>query len=99
MILLTIPIFLPIILGLDYWGLSYEDKAIWFGMVSLVVMEVGLITPPVGMNVYIINGIASEIPMATIFRGVLPFLGWDITRIFLLVFFPSISLVALKMFG
>jgi tripartite ATP-independent transporter DctM subunit len=99
MILLTIPIFLPIILGLDYWGLSYEDKAIWFGMVSLVVMEVGLITPPVGMNVYIINGIAREIPMATIFRGVLPFLSWDIMRIFLLVFFPGISLVALRLFG
>ncbi|WP_341648405.1 TRAP transporter large permease [Thauera humireducens] len=51
MILLTVPIFLPIILGLDYWGLGMEEKAIWFGMVALVVMEVGLITPPVGMNV------------------------------------------------
>jgi tripartite ATP-independent transporter DctM subunit len=95
MILLTVPIFLPIILGLDYWGLGMEEKAIWFGMVALVVMEVGLITPPVGMNVYIINGVAKDVPMATIFRGVLPFLASDIIRIFLLVFFPSISLVAL----
>lgn len=95
MILLTVPIFLPIILGMDYWGLNIEEKAIWFGMVALVVMEVGLITPPVGMNVYIINGVAKDIPMATIFRGVLPFLASDILRIFLLVFFPSISLVAL----
>lgn len=95
MILLTVPIFLPIILGMDYWGLGMEEKAIWFGMVALVVMEVGLITPPVGMNVYIINGVAKDVPMATIFRGVLPFLASDIIRIFLLVFFPSISLVAL----
>jgi tripartite ATP-independent transporter DctM subunit len=99
MILLTVPIFLPIILGLDYWGLGLEEKAIWFGMVALVVMEVGLITPPVGMNVYIIAGVAKDIPMATIFRGVLPFLASDILRIVLLVFFPSISLVALWAVG
>ncbi|MCK9259629.1 MAG: TRAP transporter large permease [Azoarcus sp.] len=99
MILLTVPIFLPIVLGMEYWGLGLEDKAIWFGMVALVVMEIGLITPPVGMNVYIINGIAKDIPMATIFRGVMPFLASDILRIFLLVFFPSISLVALRIFN
>lgn len=95
MILLTVPIFLPIVLGMDYFGLGLEEKAIWFGMVALVVMEVGLITPPVGMNVYIINGVATDIPMATIFRGVVPFLISDFVRILFLVFFPSISLVAL----
>ncbi|AWI81404.1 MAG: C4-dicarboxylate ABC transporter permease [Betaproteobacteria bacterium HGW-Betaproteobacteria-13] len=99
MILLTVPIFLPIVLGMEYWGLGLEEKAIWFGMVALVVMEIGLITPPVGMNVYIINGVAKDIPMATIFRGVLPFLASDIVRIVLLVVFPSISLVALRVFG
>ena len=99
MILLTIPIFLPIILGMDYWGLSADDKAIWFAIVALVVMEVGLITPPVGMNVYIIGGIAKDIPMATIFRGVMPFLAWDVLRIGVLLIFPSISLVALRVFG
>ncbi|MBS7349618.1 MAG: TRAP transporter large permease [Comamonas sp.] len=99
MILLTVPIFLPIVLGMDYWGLGLEEKAIWFGMVALVVMEVGLITPPVGMNVYIISGIAKDVPMGTIFRGVLPFLASDIIRIGLLVLFPSISLVALWVFG
>lgn len=98
MILLTVPIFLPIILGMDYWGLSMEEKAIWFGMVALVVMEVGLITPPVGMNVFIINSVAKDIPLATIFRGVLPFLVSDLLRILLLVFFPSITLVALWVF-
>ncbi|QDF97778.1 C4-dicarboxylate ABC transporter permease [Azoarcus sp. DD4] len=99
MILLTVPIFLPIILGMDYFGLGIEEKAIWFGMIALVVMEVGLITPPVGMNVYIISSMAKDIPMATIFRGVLPFLASDILRIFLLVLFPSISLVALRIFS
>lgn len=99
MILLTVPIFLPIVLGLDYWGLGLEEKAIWFGMVALVVMEVGLITPPVGMNVYIISGVAKNIPMGTIFRGVVPFLVSDLVRIALLVLFPSISLVALWAFA
>ncbi|WP_341645521.1 TRAP transporter large permease [Thauera sp. SDU_THAU2] len=99
MILLTVPIFLPIILGMDFYGLGVEEKAIWFGMLALVVMEIGLITPPVGMNVYIISGVAKDIPLATIFRGVMPFLTWDILRIFLLVAFPSISLVALRIFS
>lgn len=99
MILLTVPIFLPIVLGMDYWGLSADDKAIWFGMVALVVMEIGLITPPVGMNVYIINGVARDIPIGTIFRGVAPFLVSDILRVLLLVLFPSISLVALWVVG
>ncbi len=99
MILLTVPIFLPILLGMDYWGLSNDDKSIWFAIVALVVMEVGLITPPVGMNVYIINGVAKDIPMKVIFRGVMPFLAWDVLRIGLLVLFPSISLIALRVFG
>jgi len=96
MILLTIPIFLPIILGMDYYGLSYEEKAIWFGMVALVVMEIGLITPPVGMNVFIINSMAKDIPLATIFRGVVPFLCSDLVRIVILVAFPSLSLIMLR---
>jgi len=99
MILLTVPIFLPIILGMDYFGMGMEEKAIWFGMVALVVMEIGLITPPVGMNVYIISGVAKDIPMATMFRGVMPFLASDLLRIVLLVFVPGISLFALKVFG
>ncbi|MBN8440878.1 MAG: TRAP transporter large permease [Thauera sp.] len=99
MILLTVPIFLPIILGMDYFGMGMEEKAIWFGMVALVVMEIGLITPPVGMNVYIISGVAKDIPMATMFRGVMPFLASDLLRILLLVFVPGISLFALRVAG
>jgi tripartite ATP-independent transporter DctM subunit len=92
MILLTIPIFLPIVMGLDYWGLNPTDKAIWFGIIALMVVEVGLITPPVGMNVYIINSLARDVPMAETFKGVVPFLISDAVRITLLVFFPILSL-------
>jgi len=92
MILLTIPIFLPIVMGLDYWGLNPTDKAIWFGIIALMVVEIGLITPPVGMNVYIINSLARDVPMAETFKGVVPFLISDAIRIALLVFFPILSL-------
>ena len=92
MILLTIPVFLPIILGLDFWGLGYTDKAIWFGILALMVVEIGLITPPVGMNVFIINSLAKDVPMKETFRGVLPFLASDLLRIVLLAFFPGIAL-------
>jgi len=92
MILLTVPIFLPIVLGFDYFGLGPTEKAIWFGIIALTVVEVGLITPPVGMNVYIINSLARDVPMAETFRGVVPFLISDATRVALLVFFPALAL-------
>jgi tripartite ATP-independent transporter DctM subunit len=97
MILLTIPIFLPIIMGLDYWGLNQTEKAIWFGILALMVVEIGLITPPVGMNVYIINSLARDVPMAETFKGVVPFLISDAVRVTLLVFFPILSLWLVRM--
>lgn len=97
MILLTIPLFFPIIMGLDF-GLTPEETAIWFGILALVVVEVGLITPPVGLNVYIINSLAKDVPMLDTFRGVLPFLISDIVRIVVLVVFPGITLAALWWF-
>jgi tripartite ATP-independent transporter DctM subunit len=97
MILLTIPIFFPIVMGFDYWGLDPTDKAIWFGIIALMVVEIGLITPPVGMNVYIINSIAGDVPMAETFRGVVPFLISDAVRITLIVFFPVLSLALVKL--
>lgn len=99
MILLTIPIFLPIIMGLDFWGLEYTDKAVWFGILALMVVEIGLITPPVGMNVFIINSLAKDIPMSETFKGVLPFLASDIVRVVLLVLFPGLSLWLVHLFG
>lgn len=99
MILLTVPIFLPVILGMEFWGLGIDEKAIWFGILALVVMEMGLITPPVGMNVFIIHNIARDISPGTIFRGIVPFLTWDVVRIVILVMFPSISLILVQRFG
>jgi len=99
MILLTIPIFLPIILGLEFWGLDPTDKAIWFGVLALMVVEVGLITPPVGMNVYIINSLAKNVPMSATFRGIVPFLASDAVRVVLLVFFPTLTLFTVRLVG
>jgi len=99
MILLTIPIFFPIIMGLDYWGLNPTDKAIWFGILALMVVEIGLITPPVGMNVYIINSLARDVPMSVTFRGIVPFLISDAVRVLLLAFFPVLSLFLVRWMG
>jgi tripartite ATP-independent transporter DctM subunit len=98
MILLTIPIFFPVIMGIDLWGLDPESKAIWFGILALMVVEIGLITPPVGMNVFIISSMARNVPMTEIFKYVIPFVASDILRIILLVFVPGIALIALKIF-
>jgi TRAP-type C4-dicarboxylate transport system permease large subunit len=92
MILLTVPIFLPIVMGFDYFGLNATEKAIWFGILALMVVEIGLITPPVGMNVYIINSLARDVPMSETFRGVVPFLISDALRVMLLIFYPVLSL-------
>ena len=95
MILLTIPVFFPIIIQLDF-GLSVEEAAIWFGILTLIVVEVGLITPPVGLNVFIINKLANDVPIVETFKGVLPFLISDFLRITLLFFFPGITLVLVR---
>ena len=99
MILLTIPIFYPMIMGLDYFGLSQVDKSIWFGILALMVVEIGLVHPPVGMNVYVINRLAKDVPLMETFKGVIPFLMSDFIRITLLVFFPIVSLYLVHTFG
>jgi C4-dicarboxylate transporter, DctM subunit len=98
MILLTIPIFYPVIMGLDFYGLSQTDKSIWFGILALMVVEIGLVHPPVGMNVYIINRLAKDVPLVETFKGVMPFLASDFIRIIVLLFFPAISLVLVRTF-
>ena len=90
MILLTLPIFLPAIFALDF-GLTPEQTAIWFGILILIVVEVGLITPPVGMNVFVINKLARDVPMRHTFRGVVPFLISDAVRVALLLIFPVLT--------
>ncbi len=85
MIILLVPIVFPIITQLGF-------DPIWFGVIIVMTVELGLITPPVGMNVFVINSIAREIPLTTIFKGVLPFVAADILRLVLLVAMPALVL-------
>lgn len=96
MILLTIPIFFPMIMGLDF-GLTPEETAIWFGILVLIVVEVGLITPPVGMNLFVINNMAKGIPITHTYRGVTPFVISDLVRTAILAAFPAITLFVLRL--
>jgi tripartite ATP-independent transporter DctM subunit len=91
MILLTIPIFFPVISVLDF-GMSAEEVAIWFGILVLIVVEVGLITPPVGMNLFIINAMDRTTRMIETYKAVLFFVGSDLVRVVILVMFPAITL-------
>ncbi|HWK84564.1 MAG TPA: TRAP transporter large permease [Caldimonas sp.] len=98
MILLTIPVFYPVVMGLDFWNLTPTDKSIWFGILALMVVEIGLVHPPVGMNVYVINRLAKTVPLMETFKGVMPFLASDFLRITVLLFFPALSLVLVRTF-
>ncbi|MCB1461581.1 MAG: TRAP transporter large permease [Nitratireductor sp.] len=91
MVLLTVPIFFPIMTALDF-GMDTESFALWFGILVLIVVEVGLITPPVGMNLFVINSMARDIPIIETFRGVLPFVMTDLVRVAILTAFPAITL-------
>ncbi|MGH6925380.1 MAG: TRAP transporter large permease [Propylenella sp.] len=91
MIILATPFFWPVVVGLDF-GLSVDDLKIWYGIITLIVVELGLITPPVGLNVFIINSLAPDVPMRETFKGVIPFFASEIVRVTLLVAFPAITL-------
>jgi tripartite ATP-independent transporter DctM subunit len=97
MIMLTIPVIFPVVMGLDFYGLPPTEKAIWFGILILMVVEIGMIFPPVGLNVYIMNGLAKDVPMAETYRGVVPFLISDAIRMTLLILFPGITLWLARM--
>ncbi len=92
MIFLTVPIFWPIIAGLDF-GMGPEETKLWFGIITLIVVEMGLITPPVGLNVFIINTMARDVPMIETFKGIIPFFVSDIIRVAVLIAFPVITLI------
>jgi C4-dicarboxylate transporter DctM subunit len=98
MILLTIPIFFPLVMGLDF-GLPKESVALWFGIMVLMTVGFGLLAPPVGLNVYVVNGMARDVPIAESYRGVMPFLVSDTARTLLLLFFPAISLWLVQYVG
>jgi C4-dicarboxylate transporter, DctM subunit len=96
MILLTVPIFFPIVSVLDF-GLTAEEFALWFGILILIVVEVGLITPPVGMNLFVINSMSKETRISATYAAVMPFVASDIIRTAILVIFPGITLALVRL--
>ncbi len=97
MILLTVPVIFPVVMGLDFHGLGAVEKALWFGILILTVCEIGMIFPPVGLNVYIMNSLARTVPMSETYKGVVPFLVTDFIRLALLIAFPGITLWLVRM--
>jgi C4-dicarboxylate transporter DctM subunit len=85
MILLTIPVFFPLILHLGY-------DPIWFGILIVCVVEIGLISPPVGMNLFVLKTLLPQVGTGTVFRGVVPFMAADVVRLGILIAFPILSL-------
>ncbi|MCY0967471.1 TRAP transporter large permease [Parathalassolituus penaei] len=98
MILLTIPIYFPVIAAMNF-GIPEADLGIWFGVIALVVVEVGLITPPVGMNVFIIQSFDKDLSLTQCFKGVIPFLLSDFIRVVLMVMFPALTLTLVHLIG
>jgi len=91
MVLLTLPIFVPLMLGLDL-GLDRQQTLVWFGILVLMSVEVGMISPPFGLNLFVINAMAKDVPMGETYRGVMPFVVSDAVRIVLLALLPALSL-------
>jgi TRAP-type C4-dicarboxylate transport system permease large subunit len=85
MVLLTMPVFFPVIVQLGF-------DPVWFGIIIVCVVEIGLISPPVGMNMFVLKTLLPHVPTGTVFRGVMPFMWADVIRLALLVAFPIISL-------
>ena len=96
MILLTLPVFFPVVTALDF-GLTGEETAIWFGILVLVTVGIGLVAPPIGLNVFVISAIARNVPIARTYRGVLPFLAMDLVRLALCLAFPALSLCLVRL--
>jgi TRAP-type C4-dicarboxylate transport system permease large subunit len=86
MMLLTVPIFYPLVQSLGF-------DLVWFGILVVVVTEISLITPPVGMNVFVLSAVLKDIKPGTIFKGVTPFWCADIFRLFLIAFVPTIAML------
>ena len=99
MLLLTIPVIFPAIMGLNLWDLPQEMKAIWFGILVLVTVGIGMIAPPIGMNVYVVSNLTKDVPIAETYKGILPFLLWDFVRLICLLLFPALSLTLVKLMG
>jgi TRAP-type C4-dicarboxylate transport system permease large subunit len=95
MMLLTLPVFFPVITALDF-GLTTEETAIWFGILVLIVVGIGLTAPPIGLNVFVVSGLARDVPIGATYRGVLPYLLTDFVRLGLCIAFPWLSLAVVR---
>ena len=96
MILLTLPVFFPIVTALDF-GMPTDDIAIWFGILVLIVVGIGMTCPPIGLNVFVVASLARDVPVTRIYRGVLPFVGADVIRLGICVAFPALTLYLVKL--
>ncbi len=91
MVLLTLPVFYPIVSSLDL-GLTPDQTGVWFGILALMAVEMGLITPPFGLNIFVINAMAEDVPMNQTFKGVLPFVISDFFRLAIILLVPATAL-------
>ena len=92
MIFLTVPIFVPVVAALGF-------DLVWFGIVLVMVVEISLITPPIGLNVFVMKSMLPDVPLYAIFKGIVPFFCADITRVLLVVFFPPIVMFLPELMG
>ena len=100
--MVTLPIFYPAVMALNggegvtreesAFGLTFEECSIWFGIIVVKMAEVCLITPPIGLNCFVVNGVRPDIPVMDVFRGIAIFFVADVLAIMALVFFPEIVL-------
>ena len=91
MVLLTLPVFIPLLLSLDL-GLSKDAALVWFGILVLMSVEIGMISPPFGLNLFLINSLAKDVPMKETYKGVIGFCVMDVIRVMLILFVPMICL-------
>jgi C4-dicarboxylate transporter DctM subunit len=89
---ITLPFVFPLITGMGY-------DPIWWGVINVVVMEMGMITPPIGLNVFVLQGMAKDVPFSTIYAGIGPFLVSDVIRLLILTLFPVLTLWLPKAMG
>lgn len=87
--IITLPFIIPIITQMGY-------SLVWWGIVNLVIVEIGMITPPIGMNVFVLNSVVRDVPLSTIFKGIAPFLLASMSMLLLLYLFPSLTLVLVR---
>ncbi len=90
--LITLPFVFPLVTGLGY-------DPVWWGVINVMVIEIGMITPPIGLNVFVVQGMARDVPMKTVFAGIMPFLAADVVRLAILVLFPGLTLFLPRLMG